>query len=338
MGSSLPEGTRLRPVKAALLRMTRLFASDQIRYNHEVLAMAVVLEAELERLGALEVELRESLARVNRERDHDHSELRALRATLERVGSGGLATTSRTPPSPSAAAPPALADFADFYREFEDEFRGSAEQIRGRQAEYLADFAPFAGAAAPVIDIGCGRGEWLRLLGDNGIRAAGVDTNETFVRMCVESGLDAEVGDAVSYLDQLEEGSVAGVTAFHVAEHLDPTVLIRMLDSAHRALKPGGILVLETPNPTNLTVGAANFWSDLTHLKPLFPKTLAFVVRQRGFSDVSLRFLHPTPTENFTLPESYGAQAAALERVIRYLNGWFFGPEDYAVLATKYAP
>jgi O-antigen chain-terminating methyltransferase len=337
MGGHLSEGTRLRPIKAALLRMSRLFARDQVRYNHEVLAMAAAVEAELDRVGAVEAELRESLALVTRERDYDHSELRTMRAKLERLA-GGLPNPSRTSPAPAAAATVAADDFADFYREFEDEFRGSAEQIRERQSEYLADFGAFAGGAAPVVDIGCGRGEWLQLLGDNGIRAVGVDTNETFVRMCAESGLEAVVGDAVSYLDELEEGSVAGVTAFHVAEHLEPSVLMRMLDCAHRALKPGGVLVLETPNPTNLTVGAANFWSDLTHLKPLFPHTLAFLVRQRGFTDVDLRFLHPTPTENFTLPESYGAQGIALDRVIKHLNGWFFGPEDYAVVAAKYAP
>lgn len=338
MGAVLTAGTRLRGLKTALLRTSRVFASDQVRYNREVLEIVEIVESELERSRAAELELRELLAGVTRERDYDRSELRTLAARFAHV-----ARTSSTAASDLAAAPArpgevARGDYADFYREFEDQFRGSPDLVRSRQEEYLADFAALAGSEAMVVDIGCGRGEWLRLLGEKGIRAVGVDTNGTFIRMCLESGLKAELADAAVYLDRLDEASIAGVTAFHVAEHLDPSALMRLVDSAYRAMRPGGVLVLETPNPTNLTVGAANFWSDLTHLKPLFPQTLAFLVHQRGFIDVDLRFLHPTPTENFVVPESDDAAGRAMARVITQLNGWFFGPEDYAVVATKGRP
>jgi O-antigen chain-terminating methyltransferase len=342
MGGRLPHGTRFSWLKQGFLRLSRVFAADQVRYNHQVLEILRSIDAQVTRLIRAEGQLQGRLDKTERERDIDRSELRMLQSRLERLASG--AATGRPPRTLSApvahdtSESDALTnnDFAGFYRAFEDNFRGSPAAIRKRQeAAYLRDFLPLAGSKAAVLDIGCGRGEWLSLLRDNGVRASGVDLNEEFVGLCREAELDVRAGDGIGYLASLPDEMLAGVTAFHVAEHLEMADLFRLLDRAHRVLIPGGLLVLETPNPTNITVGAANFWADLTHLKPLHPHTLAFLVGHRGFTDVDLRFLHPTPAPNFIPPEEGGAGPAELRRVVEHLNIWFFGPEDYAIVARK---
>jgi len=223
-------------------------------------------------------------------------------------------------------------DQARLYADLEDTFRGSRSDVRALLEPYVDDITAI-GSAATVIDIGCGRGEWLEILRDREIPAYGLDLNPVTVAECVERGLDARRGDALAHLAALPEQSVAAVTGFHIAEHLPLDELLGLIEAALIVLVPGGRLILETPNCTNLSVGASSFYLDPTHVRPLHPQLLEFLCRQRGFEAVEVRYLHPRkPPRN---DRSLAAQRGSLPPgMLEELDWALFGPMDYAVVAT----
>src|SRR5262245_27781591 len=172
-----------------------------------------------------------------------------------------------------------------FYRAFEDEYRGSRELILSRLRAYLPFIEPMRALSEQpsAVDLGCGRGEWLELLGSIGYRAIGVDINESMLQACRERHLDVRTGDALEFIRSLEDSSQLIVSAFHVVEHIPFATLREIVAQADRVLKPGGLLVLETPNPENLTVATTSFYLDPTHNRPIPPELLRFVVRYQGF-------------------------------------------------------
>jgi O-antigen chain-terminating methyltransferase len=174
--------------------------------------------------------------------------------------------------------------------------------------------------SAPILDIGCGRGEWLQLLLEHGCIARGVDLNHAMIVENKQRGLDVIEHDALAYLANLPEASVRMVTGFHIIEHLRFDLLVRLFDECRRVLQPGGCIVFETPNPENLVVGAYTFYFDPTHRHPLPPQMVEFLAQQRGFADVDILRLHPRP--------EHGADEALLDK-------WFRGPVDYAVVGWK---
>ena len=165
------------------------------------------------------------------------------------------------------------------YSAFEEQFRGSREEVARRLTVYLPvlDKAGVRDAESPVLDLGCGRGEWLELLGQHDFAARGVDLNEEFVVHGQQRGIDLVHADAVEYLSSKPEGSYAAVTSFHMVEHLPPGRLVELLAQTHRVLRPVGILILETPNPENHVVGADTFYLDPSHVAPLPPALLQFL-------------------------------------------------------------
>ncbi len=217
-----------------------------------------------------------------------------------------------------------------FYADFEDRFRGTRDDIKSRQQVYLAavDEAVRATGGGVVLDIGCGRGEWLETLKEHGLEARGVDMNRVMVERCRSVGLDVVESSALEYLTTLPEGSQGIVTAFHVIEHLAFGDLIALFKQAHRVLRPGGMMIFETPNPENLVVGACNFWYDPTHVRPLPPEMLKHVAESLGFARVELMRLHPSP-EWDRLPE--GGDLEARSR----LNAFLYGARDYSIVAYK---
>jgi SAM-dependent methyltransferase len=219
--------------------------------------------------------------------------------------------------------------FGAFYAAFENRFRGTPEDIRQRVAVYLPTVreARAGTAKASVLDIGCGRGEWLELLKENGLAARGVDLNRVTVEECRERGLAVVEGDAIDYLRGLKAGSLGAVTAMHVIEHMPFRRLIVLFDEVLRTLRPGGVAVFETPNPENLTVGACGFYYDPTHERPLPPEPTRFVAESRGFVDVSILRLHPVP-EGLQLAEGEPAVRELINRVL-------YGAQDYALIARK---
>ena len=199
-----------------------------------------------------------------------------VKRELERLAVRGL--TPEPGGVPAAAAPAASADaFArlDAYKYvgFEDQFRGSRDAIRSRLESYL----PFFDGRAPVLDIGCGRGEFLELLAAQGIAARGIDVNPEMVDTCRVRGLDAVEGDGVSYLAAVDDGSLGGIFAAQVVEHLEPGYLLRLLDLAFHKLAAGGVLVLETLNPACWVAFFESYIRDITHVRPLHPETLKYL-------------------------------------------------------------
>ena len=184
-----------------------------------------------------------------------------------------------------------------FYRAFEDRYRGSRDTIKQR----LRAYTPFLQAllaqdAKPsALDLGCGRGEWLELLGEEGFSARGIDLDEGMLAACHERGLNAERMDALAALRAVPAGSLAMVSSFHLVEHLPFDLVRELIAEALRALKPGGLLIMETPNPENLTVGATSFYMDPTHLHPLPPNLLAFAAEHAGFARAKIVRLQEDP-------------------------------------------
>jgi SAM-dependent methyltransferase len=188
------------------------------------------------------------------------------------------------------------------YIAFEDRFRGTREDIKNRQRVYL----PYIGKAVPaaatgtILDIGCGRGEWLELLKENGYSASGIDLNRAMVSECRERGLDAEEAEVIDYLRRLPDNSLAAITGFHIIEHLSLQTLLALFDESLRTLQPGGMMIFETPNPENLVVGACNFYYDPTHRNPLPPAPIKFFAEWRGFGSTEILRLHKVKEPELT--------------------------------------
>ena len=213
---------------------------------------------------------------------------------------------------------------ADFYRAFEDRHRGSRELIKSRLQVYLPFVEPLKmiDAASIALDLGCGRGEWLELLQDNGIQAKGVDLDEGMLLACHKLNLDVHQGDALDYLRGLEADSLNVVSAFHVVEHIAFETLRELTTEAYRVLKPGGLLILETPNSENLVVGTSTFYLDPTHQKPLPAQLLSFVVEYSGFDRVKTLYLQ----------DSQSLATAQQTSLVNVLGG--VSP-DYSIVAQK---
>ena len=249
------------------------------------------------------------------------AEVRALRDRVEALSAAARGHSDR---------------FAAIYPAFEERFRGSEADVRERLAVYLPRVRevvrPDAGGPR-LVDVGPGRGEWLALLAGSGVPAVGVDDNLPMVRHLRERGLDVVHADGTDHLGSVAPGSLDAVTAFHVVEHLDLDALLALLAAARRALRPGGLLVAETPNPTNLVMGACNFHLDPTHRAPIPPAQLEFLVRAGGFAEVETWALHPKEDLDLSGLELAGVSPAASAAVALALQKGLFGPQDYAVLA-----
>lgn len=220
------------------------------------------------------------------------------------------------------------------YSDFEDAFRGSKELIRQRAAPFL-DWVVEGGEIgvdAPILDIGCGRGEWIELAREHGMPVKGIDLNHTFVDSCRDIGLDVIEGDAIRVLRTMSNGSVGAITSMHVVEHLSFEVLIQLLDEAFRVLRPGGVIAIETPNPENLSVSSHWFFLDPTHRNPLPPVTLAWFVQQRGFVDPRIERL--TTARDLGAPPLLPAElpgAASVNVLLKRLGA----AADYSIVARK---
>ncbi len=227
------------------------------------------------------------------------------------------------------------------YAGFEDLFRGSEDEISGRMADYVAIFA----GATDVVDIGCGRGEFLELLRGAGISAHGVDLNHEMVERCRAKGFPVTEGDGLSFLQAAAPGSLGGLIATQVVEHLQPDYLMRFLSAAAEALRPGAPIVLETINPACWSAFFDSYIRDLTHVQPVHPDTLKFLVIAAGFSDAAVQWRSPYPDNGKLerLPAEARAQtppelkplADTVNRNVDRLNGLFFTFRDYAVVARR---
>ena len=326
----IPTAARFSGAKRFLLRALRLLWRDQASFN------ALLVDAGnglVERLQQTATRLRELEARL----DHKLAESRAAfvahrdlmkkwSAGWERRGSiqdGRLARLEAGSPAPSAEGlPPAPAQQLPpgVYSLFEERFRGSPEDVAGKQKFYL----PFLdGIPGPVLDVGCGRGEFLALLRERGIAASGVEINPIAVEACREKNVTVEQGDGLAALAAKPDKSLGAVVAFQVVEHWTPETIFAFLREARRALAPGGTLVLETINTDSFSSLRA-FFLDPSHVRPVPPEALRFLAEAAGFVDARTEYLAPLDASD-RLEESS-------ENDVK-LNRLLFGPQDYALIA-----
>lgn len=184
-----------------------------------------------------------------------------------------------------------------------------------REAEVVAD----------VLDIGCGRGEWLEILQQEGVGARGIDHNRVFIEQCRQNGLDVVEADGLAYLRSLPDQSLNAVTSFHLIEHLPFEGLIALLDEMIRALRSGGLVILETPNPENFMVGSCNFYADPTHRNPIPSPTLKFLLESRGLVRLEVMKLRPWDA----------AKIEGDSEIVKRFNEYFYSAPDYGIVGRK---
>jgi len=215
-----------------------------------------------------------------------------------------------------------------FYLSFEDRYRGTRTDIMERQSVYLERIGACVAATdgGPVIDLGCGRGEWLELLEEAGIPAQGYDLNRIAVEECRERGLNASLADALETLAAMPDNTCSAITGFHIIEHVAFESFVTLLDHSLRVLRPGGLLVLETPNPANLVVAAERFYFDPTHRNPLPSELTAYLLRSRGFDEIEVLPLHPVAWPSWRQYD---------DPMLAYVQEKLFGPQDYGLMGRK---
>ncbi len=286
------------------------------------------------------------------------AELRTQVAVLNRALRGMTRDVTAQPPAsnqPPSPLPPAdvaalrgAVDPANDYKYvgFEDEFRGSADAIEARVRVYL----PIFEGRSDVLDIGCGRGELLSALRTAGVPARGIDTNTEMVAVARDRNLDVARADALGYLQSLPDASLGGIVATQVIEHLEPAYLLRLIDVAGRKLRPGAPMVLETINPACWLAFFSSYIRDLTHVRPIHPETLQYLLRASGFEQVEIRYSAPVP-EHMKMSTidlaadvlaASDATSQALARIAHtlnanavILNNLMFSHLDYAAIGYR---
>ncbi|MBZ9540435.1 methyltransferase domain-containing protein [Modicisalibacter tunisiensis] len=235
--------------------------------------------------------------------------------------------TSEPPQPDGAQAARWQQDMLDaYYLAFEDACRGSEAQIFAHLRHYQPQLDQARQAGTRALDLGCGRGEWLRLLADEGFEPHGIDLNTAMIDHCREQGLSVSQQDAIGALRECDDASLALVSAFHIAEHLPFDALYTLVSEAQRALAPGGVLILETPNPENVLVGSHTFYHDPTHRNPLTPTAMTFLLQYHGFADVEVLRFNPYPEE---------ARVPGDDALTERVNGHLCGPQDFAVVGCR---
>jgi SAM-dependent methyltransferase len=242
----------------------------------------------------------------------------------------GLVQAAPAQAAPAQAAPSsALFDYVGFERRF----RGDPEAVAAALAERYLDLLV---ANPPVVDIGCGRAELVELLARRGVEAIGVDTDPSMVAEARDRGLDVRQVDGSSFLRDREPGSLGAIIATHLVEHLEFPDLVELLELAASRLRPGGVFIAETPNPTSLVVLGNSYILDPTHLRPLHPSLLTFLCEGAGFRDIRLRF--HAPATDYHLPMIDDPDAPPWTKRVNdaftKLNSVLFGPQEYALIAT----
>ncbi|HVQ54244.1 MAG TPA: class I SAM-dependent methyltransferase [Thermoanaerobaculia bacterium] len=300
---SVPAGAPLEPAKRLVIRALRFLWRNQSNFNSLSMDATSGLADSLDRL-------RRDVDELARRVGIDEARL----AVLESDGRPAATGSSALAPVAAAGIPPGV------YALFEERFRGAPAEIARGQRFYLEVLRNLPG---PVLDVGCGRGEFLELLKAEGIASSGVESNPVSVEAARARGLSVEGADALQLLGGRPPGKLGAVVAFQVVEHWAPEGIFRFLQLARRALAPGGVLIAETINVDSLSAWKA-FYLDPTHVRPVPPDALRFLAEAAGFTDARIEYRSP-------LPEA--SRLAGADDDARKLNALLFAPQDYALIA-----
>jgi len=292
-------------------------------YRDTVHAMHTEFTASLAR-SAIEIQQRiwADLERVRLEYERlIHSELRTIRQRAEISGRTGLlACLPDEAPRQAGRPVPLLVPLGFDYGRFAERFRGTEEYVKSGQQAYL----PLFTGCRSVLDIGCGRGEFLEMMRGAGIPARGIDLSHESVAMCRHKGLEAEHADLFEYLAALPEASLDGIFCAQVVEHLPPERLPEMIKLCASRLSRSGAIAIETPNPECLAIFATHFYLDPTHTRPVPHPLLAFYLEEFGVGNIEVRRLAPAVES-----------MASLESLPADFRDAFFGNLDYAITGRK---
>lgn len=299
------------------------------------------LSAKLDTVGdavSAEGAIRQNLETLNRNTRTNNTRLDALQSDTElaKVKLAGLERKLREgvavrPEHPEAAPTAPIGADAEYtaidYFDFENHFRGSIEQIKAAQRQYL----PYFAGKKHVLDLGCGRGEFLSLMQEEGIPAVGVDVYEPYADYCRMKGLEAHCGDGIAFLRQMED--VDGIFVGQVIEHLQIHQITALCEAAFDKLPEGGCIVMETPNPTSLAIYTNAFYIDPSHSKPVHPLTMQYLLEKAGFRKTELLYPEASrPPQR--IPQLAGA-SEEFNEAMQAVSGILFGSQDYAIIAKK---
>lgn len=296
-------------------KLTRFINFQQNEVNNKV---ATSLDIMQENMGEIALWSREMEKRL---------------ALLERSGTVGV-----------ASAKTAKVSFNDkTYLAFEEQHRGNQEEIHRRQQYYLDTYVKSwldKDMSGGILDLGCGRGEWLDILRENGYQALGIDLNRESLNECQKKNLKVICMDAISYIRSLPEESVRMITSFQLIEHLEMPQLLSLFQELGRVVKKGGVIIMETPNPCNLQVGAASFYLDPTHVRQLHPEFVRFLTEQSGFRQIEIAYPEQNNAEEWwnsvASEETTDIQeSVCFQAVLNELKRTIWSSADYAIVAKK---
>src|SRR3989338_3320890 len=319
---------RIKTLQRFALKLLELLFRDQQRINRSLISALKETSQLLQKITDLNQHLQDCNSCLKEEVNYlkiDLIQQRRLIGSFHEKRSASLHPTYEKQES----NPGEKASLDLLYTRLVDAFRGTRQLIKERAMVYLPVIfqANIGSKDSPILDIGCGRGEWLELLKEKGYVAYGLDNNRVTIEQCKEKGFAVVEGEAIDYLRSIPNESVGAVTGFHIIEHLPFETVIQLLDETLLVLKPGGIAIFETPNPQNILVGSCNFYLDPTHRNPLPSPMIKFFAEARGLSRVEIWNLHPHP-----LAAGIDNEIGKLpEQIIEY----FYGPQDYAVIGYK---
>jgi len=256
-----------------------------------------------------------------------------LRKQISQIGLGGVLTSVEIK-EPAAVSSETVSQNAyegiDYF-DFENHFRGSEQVIKDRQMEYL----PYYQGRTNVVDLGCGRGEFLDLLQEQGVKARGVDLYDEFVHLCRGKGLDVYNKDAIQFLEEID--GTDGIFAGQLVEHLSIEQIVHLCNTAYDKLETGGYFIMETPNPMSLAIYTHSFYMDPSHQKPVHPLTLQYITQKAGFSEVNILFTEGSRLPG-GIPELKGESIENINEFnesMKLVSDFIFGSQDYAVIAKR---
>ena len=340
-------------IKKAIRRITepyiQMILKRQVEFNAETVRLLNQLVSDYRfRVSALEQQvakrpeetqaLEKRWEDLSRQMNDVTGETRAQKNAVEDLLAQLRSAASRSVTGPDLPKEAAARVRAFEYLRFENRHRGPEEVIRARQRLYL----PYFRQTAKVLDLGCGRGEFLTLLKEEGLAAAGVELNPAMAAQAREKGLEVFEGDGLAYLQNSPDQSWGGIFLSQVIEHLDPETLRDLVRTAFLKLIPGGVLLAETINPQCLTTFSGAFYLDLSHHNPIHPEAARFLWESLGFQPVEILFVSPYP-EEMRLEEAIRRDdetyedeiARVLNKNIQRLNTLLYGFQDYAVVGYK---
>lgn len=217
------------------------------------------------------------------------------------------------------------------YAGFENRFRGSEEEVK----KQLEVYVPYFPQGARVVDLGCGRGEFLELLRERGIEGEGVDLNSQMIEVCLDKGLRCRQGDILEWLASQEEAAFDGIFSSQVIEHLAPSSLRKLVELCAKKLKVDGTLILETINPASVFALVEIYFLDLSHERPIHPRALQFLLEATGFEEVEIRYSPLLEKEKLQAVPGHDELSVRLNENIDRLNDLLYAPAHYAAIARR---